>query len=290
MCRVIQDKYVPWSRGGLTSTATVPVTGNGGGATTAAPASQAYVHARAVRPCARECVRVYVFMCARVRAYLGVCMRAYTMYTLWAHVRVCVRAYVDFCACVHVSVGAKSVLGVTLDAISRARAAVAGAGRESGRLGATVARPRGRPTAATYAAASEPAAVSPLRSLSIRRAPCVRETRRLLGRRHRARRRTRNTHRRARPPTRRPARQPVRSINHIVLPAAAAAFTCPRSGCDGAACESVLAIIQAHRTTATNLARRSSSLNNLITLLLFFFFFFTSQISQKTISSTVDSQ
>lgn len=83
--------------------------------------------------CACECVFAFVLVCVCVCTQVCACSRV-------------LRACVGVCA----RVRGKSVLGVTLDAISRPRAAVAGAERENGRLGATVARPRGRPAAATH--------------------------------------------------------------------------------------------------------------------------------------------
>lgn len=52
-----QDKCVSWSRGGLTSTATVPVTGSGGATTSAAAAATPAL-------CVNE--RKRVFECAHV--------------------------------------------------------------------------------------------------------------------------------------------------------------------------------------------------------------------------------
>lgn len=101
VCCVVQDKCVPWSRGGLTSAATVPVTGSGGGATTAAPASYARVCAQAplvsvcvcVRVC--ECVCVYVCVCVRVYVCVWVCV--------CVCVCMCVRVYASVCVLARVA-------------------------------------------------------------------------------------------------------------------------------------------------------------------------------------------
>jgi len=97
---VTQDKCVSWSRGGLTSTATVPVTGSGGATTTAATP--------ALRVNKRK--RVFVRVCVRAR----VCLRRCIM---------CIINVLERAACALVCVSvvrAKSVLGdgvTTLNAI-----------------------------------------------------------------------------------------------------------------------------------------------------------------------------
>jgi len=102
--RVTQDKCVSWSRGGLTSTATVPVTGSGGATTTAAAAT----------PALRVDERTRVFVCVCVCVCVRACLRRCIM---------CIINVLERAACAFVCVSvfrAKSVLGdgvTTLDAI-----------------------------------------------------------------------------------------------------------------------------------------------------------------------------